>query len=366
VYFPTQRGSKKTCLLFANIRRNREAQGEPQYQITKSPAKNMKNKLSSKQLLTLLIATTLGGMALNACWNANAQTAASPANAPKYTRLQDAKNFRIKGNGKAYQPTNLQQTNKPDQADDKQFRSQGRGIIGWDDRVPLLSRKYPWSAIGRVQGLISEGQGYHCTGTLIGEDVVLTNSHCVINPETHELYQKISFLPNVINRKVADESDIADVENVVYGTDFTGTQLENEPNDWALLKLNKPIGLKYGYLGWKSLPSSNLTRNKNKYIFVGYSGDFPDTNKEQYHFFTAGKGWTASVQKGCSIVREQNNVLLHDCDTTGGSSGGPIIGVIDNQPYIVALNNAEYKTADGRAIINQAVKIDFLDRWAKN
>jgi V8-like Glu-specific endopeptidase len=322
----------------------------------------MKNKLISKQSIALFLAVTISGMTLNTWVNANAQTSPAKPTAPKYTKLQDANNFSIKGNGKAFQPTNLQQANKPDKADDKEF--QRRGVIGWDDRVPLLSRQYPWSAIGRVQGLTTEGKDYHCTGTLISEDVVLTNAHCVIDPETRQFSQKILFLPNVINGRAGNESDIAQVENVVYGTDFTGTKLENQTNDWALLKLNKPIGLKYGYLGWKSLPSSTLTKNRNKYIFVGYSGDFPNTNKENYRFFTAGSGWTASVQQGCSIVSEESNVLLHDCDTTGGSSGGAIIGVIGNQPYIIALNNAEIKTRGGRAIINLGVKIDFLDRLA--
>jgi len=195
--------------------------------------------------------------------------------------------------------------------------------------------------------------------------VVLTNAHCVIDSDTSQFSQKISFLPNVINRKVADESDIAEVTEVIYGTDFTGNSLENQVNDWALLKLNKPIGLKYGYLGWKSLPSSALITNSKKYIFVGYSGDFPDNNREKYQFFTAGGGRTASVQEGCSIVKEDNNVLFHDCDTAGGSSGGAIIGVVGNQPYILALNNAEYKRGEG-AIINLGVKIDFLDRWMTN
>ncbi|NMG10518.1 trypsin-like serine protease [Brasilonema sp. UFV-L1] len=320
----------------------------------------MKNKLQSKQSIALFIAVTFSAITLNTWWNANAQTTAKPT-PPKYTKLQDVKNFSIKGNGKAFQPGNLQQTNQPDKADDQKFK---RGVIGWDDRVPMLSRQYPWSAIGRVQGLTTEGKDYHCTGTLISEDVVLTNAHCVIDPETRQLSQKILFLPNVINGKVTDESDIAQVQNVIYGTDFTGTKLENQTNDWAVLKLNKPIGLKYGYLGWKSFPSSTLTKNRNKYIFVGYSGDFPNTNKQNYQFFTAGKGWTASVQQGCSIVGEESNVLLHDCDTTGGSSGGAILGVIGNQPCIIGLNNAEIKTRDGRTIINLGVKIDFLDRLA--
>lgn len=112
-------------------------------------------------------------------------------------------------------------------------------------------------------------------------------------------------------------------------------------------------------------PRNSLIANRNKYIFVGYSGDFPDNNLKKYNFFTAGKGWTASVEDGCSIVEEDSNILFHDCDTSGGSSGGAIIGVVGNQPYILALNNAEYKES-GEAIINLGVKIDFLDRLVGN
>ena len=316
----------------------------------------MKNITIDKKCIALLITTILSAIAFNTSYNVNAQNPAPKASAPKYTSLQDGKDFPIKGNGNAFQPKNLEMGNKPDE------REGTRGIIAWDDRTPMLSRKYPWSAIGRVQGVTQAGKGYHCTGTLISDDVVLTNAHCVINPKTRQFSRKILFSPNVINGKPADQSDVAQVQRVLYGTDFSGSGLENQTNDWALLKLNKPIGLKYGYLGWKALPSSTLTKNQKKYIFVGYSGDFPNNNRKGYEFFTAGKGWTASVQAGCSIVKESQNVLLHDCDTTGGSSGGAIIGIVDGLPRIVALNNAEIKSRYGSGIINLAVKIDFLDR----
>ena len=316
----------------------------------------MKNSIINKKSIALLITTIFSAIAFNTSDNVKAQTAAPKASAPKYTSLQDAKDFSFKGNGKAFHPKNLEMGNKPDE------REGTRGVIGWDDRTPMLSRKYPWSAIGRVQGLTQEGKGYHCTGTLISDDVVLTNAHCVINPKTRQFSRKILFSPNVINGKPADESDVAQVKRVIYGTDFSGSGLENQTNDWALLKLDKPIGLKYGYLGWKALPSSKLMNNQRKYIFVGYSGDFPNNNRKGYEFFTAGQGWTASVQAGCSIVKESQNVLLHDCDTAGGSSGGAIIGVVDGLPRIVALNNAEIKSRDGSGVINLAVKIDFLDR----
>ncbi|NJL64613.1 MAG: trypsin-like serine protease [Methylacidiphilales bacterium] len=313
-----------------------------------------------KTTFAFSITATLSVVALTTFLKANAQTPSPSAIAPKFISFKDAKNFKIKGNGNPFQPSNLQQVTKPDKPDDKEFKN--RAVIGWDDRTPMLSRQYPWSAIGRVQGITTENKEYHCTGTLIAEDVVLTNAHCVINPETRKLSQRIAFSPNVINGKVANQADVAEVVNVVYGTDFGGSALENQTNDWAILKLDKPIGLKYGYLGWKSLSDATLTRNQKAYIFVGYSGDFPNPNNQKYQFFTAGAGFTASAQAGCSITQAQSNVLFHDCDTTGGSSGGAIIGVIDNKPYIVGLNNAERR--DGST--NLGLKIDFLDKLAGN
>ncbi|MBC1236699.1 tetratricopeptide repeat protein [Nostoc sp. 2RC] len=128
--------------------------------------------------------------------------------------------------------------------------------------------------------------------------------------------------------------------------------------------INQPLARKYGRLGWKSVPSSTLIKQKQgKLFFVGYSGDYPDPTKEGYESYTAGKGWTADYQDNCSIVSEQSNLLLHDCATAGGASGGPIIDWIDNWPYVVALNNGEVKNRrTGQDIINFAVKMDFLDK----
>ncbi len=233
-----------------------------------------------------------------------------------------------------------------------------RGIpTGIDNRIPMLSRKYPWSAIGRVQGTVNDGSSYHCTGSLIAPNLVLTNAHCVIDPDSGKLSTKIEFMPNVIDKNY---QDIAQVEQVIYGTDFK-TSSNSLSNDWAIMKINQPLGRKYGYLGWKSLPTEVLTRNKKAFFFVGYSGDFPTEKYKKY--FTAGPGWTASYEAGCSITQEENGSLLHDCATAGGSSGGAIIGVIGGNPYIIALNNAEQKnTVTGRDITNFAVKISTIEQ----
>jgi protease YdgD len=84
----------------------------------------------------------------------------------------------------------------------------------------MTSRKKPWSAIGKIEGINADGQGYSCTGTLIADDLVLTNSHCVVNPDTGKLSRAIAFLPNLINGQVRDKNDIAYATSVKPGTDF--------------------------------------------------------------------------------------------------------------------------------------------------
>ena len=268
---------------------------------------------------------------------------------PKFISADKAN---VESDRKPFIPSGLGRSAKPNEGNDN------RGIpTGIDNRIPMLSRKYPWSAIGRVQGTVNDGSSYHCTGSLIAENLVLTNAHCVIDPETGKLSTKIEFMPNVIDKNY---QDIAQVEQVIYGTDFK-TSSNNMANDWAIMKINQPLGSKYGYLGWKSIPSAVLARNKKAFFFVGYSGDFPTQKYQKY--FKAGPGWTASYEAGCSITDEVAGSLLHDCATAGGSSGGAIIGVIGGNPYIIALNNAERKnTYTGQDITNIAVKISTIEQ----
>jgi len=313
----------------------------------------MSKKLISKQFFALFFAGILSAITLGGWVSVQAKTQVKPHQSitPKFISSQQASQLKLQGDGKPFIPPGLGRAAKPNEGG-------SRGIpTGIDNRIPMTSKKYPWSAIGRVQGTTADGDGYHCTGTLIETNLVLTNAHCVIDPNTGKLSTKILFFPNVIDKNY---QDIAEVEQVYYGTDFKKSS-ELNPNDWAILKLNQPLGRKYGYLGWKSLSSANLIRNQKAFFFVGYSGDFPNDSYQKY--FSAGPGWTASFEEKCSIVAEEEGFLLHDCATAGGSSGGPIIGVINGDPYIVALNNGEAKNLrTGQDITNFAVKISTIEQ----
>lgn len=306
----------------------------------------MNSKSTYKQFSALFVAGILSVTTLGIWASVSAQVEKeSQVVPPKFTRIQDPEKFKLQGDLKPFLPANLKQTENPGAG--------ARAIIGRDNRIPMTSREYPWSAVGQLEGITADGSSYVCTGTLIAEDIVLTNAHCFYDHVTHQPSQAMVFYPNLINGTVRNENDIAHVAQVYAGTDFSDG---GDVDDWALLRLDKPLGRKYGYLGLRAIPSSTLIRNKGKFSLVGYSGDFP--NPRVYRELTAGPSRTAGVHKGCSILGEEEQLLFHNCDTASGASGGPIISLIDGEYYIVALHSGSNRL--GKRVVNRAVEISRL------
>lgn len=240
----------------------------------------------------------------------------------------------------------------------------GRGVIGTDDRLPMTSSDYPWSAIGRIVSVVPIDESTvataACTGTLIRSDLVLTNAHCVVDPTTHQFKQAVYFQPNLVNGQLTNEEDLAIATDVWAATDFRDDPVPPHADDWAILKLDKPLGDTYGTIEWTPLPLEALVEEyQGQLTLVGYSGDFPADNP----------GETAGVHEGCSIFGSYEDSLVHDCDTTGGSSGGPILAEVDRDVRLVAVNSAEQTkllAQEGDAeprqvgVVNYAVQISRI------
>jgi protease YdgD len=304
-------------------------------------AKFRRIKTMNKASLTLLLTGIIGVASLTISVQAQTKQGVTP----KFTSAKNG-TFNLEGATKPFIPGDLERSVKPNEGD-----SRGIPKPEGDERVPMLSQKYPWSTIGRVEGIRSNtNKGYHCTGSLVGENLVLTNAHCVIDPDSGKLSQRIQFMPNVID---GEYQDVAEVEEVIYGTDFQKGGFIS-PHDWAIMRINKPLGRKYGYLGLQSASITTLTKNPKSLFFVGYSKDFPTPKYQKY--FKNGAGLTASYENKCSITGEKDGFLLHDCATAGGSSGGPLIAAIGGEPYVVGLNNAEFGN-----VTNFAVKISTIE-----
>lgn len=61
--------------------------------------------------------------------------------------VSDLAAFNLASDNDAFIPIHLEQElNNP---------SGGRGVLGTDDRIEVLSQNYPWSAIGRIEGEVN-------------------------------------------------------------------------------------------------------------------------------------------------------------------------------------------------------------------
>ncbi len=207
--------------------------------------------------------------------------------------------------------------------------------FGEDNRVPMRSSAYPWSAVGRV---LIDGGG-HCTGALIGRDLVLTNAHCIWGSGQP---RNITFAPNYRN---GQSPETARGTNSWWGTSNPN---QDTRNDWAIIRLERPIGDRYGWLGWQPLSYQELQGRTVSY--AGYSTFGDETVQE----FIGGE--TAQVHIGCHIRDVfPNQGLVHtDCDNGRGGSGGPIFIWQNSRPIIVGINAAEYRGESQVSFFRQA------------
>lgn len=216
-------------------------------------------------------------------------------------------------------------------------------VFAPDDRKPTHGTQAPSRWIGQ---LILPSGGM-CTATLVYSDLILTAAHCVINKKATALRGGIfRFRLGVTRGRAVDESDVSDVWT---GTLNTSAQ---RASDWAILRLKKPLGEVYGWMG---VHASDLEALLGQDV-IGITG-----------YSTAYRaGQTASAEFGCRFtVARQNGTFLHDCDTLPGISGAPMYRVLRDEggiehSFIVAINVASPKDSHG----NPYVGISYSDKYA--
>lgn len=185
-----------------------------------------------------------------------------------------------------------------------------------------------WEAVGRLN---IGGTGF-CTGALIAPTLVLTAGHCLYDRASGALidHTQVEFLAGWRNGRASAHRN---VRRAVVHPDYNyvgHVESEGVRNDLALLELEHPIR------DGKIVPFETAARPRKgaKVGVVSYG---------------AGRSEAPSLQELCSVLAQQDGLLVTSCTVEFGSSGAPIFVIDDGRAQIVSVVSAKAEV-EGKAV----------------
>jgi V8-like Glu-specific endopeptidase/uncharacterized protein YjbI with pentapeptide repeats len=229
-----------------------------------------------------------------------------------------------------------------------EFQKALENIIGSNDfekmrDLPPESQDY---ILGTKVGMIfipnrfDPNRGYFCTGFLVGPDLFMTNHHCIHDDLGRLSLQGIEIYMNYYQDYDADPT----LGGVTAGV--AEVLKADALKDYALLRLNKPIGDTYG---WLELDTTTRADSSQSVKMIshnqGRSKEIVRRNTEIVDI-PAGHPW-----------EDVPFALLYLADSEGGSSGSPVF--LRDGTGVIGIHHSAW-TFRGEPVFNGGSLISYI------
>lgn len=210
------------------------------------------------------------------------------------------------------------------------------------DQRHLAPNETPFTALARTQ---AHG-GVGC-GVLIGPDLLLTCAHCISDSQ-RKVYDDVEIELGVGFEPVPHKARLKEAYLQENGSsDIDAGQ------DWAIVRLDRPLGAYYGWIKCRYLSDSEWPDAEIE--LLGYCR-CPDEARAQFGKMNQPYRCPGAV----SDVGPQ--LIFHNCAMWGGTSGAPLLARTGNEYSVVAVNFAGVDIEDEK--LQHGFRETYRKGWA--